>query len=127
MPQLDYILIPSQIFWFVIIFVSLYIIIICFFLPKISRIFKIRKFICKKNFQEIKQIYDVLKIVKSFRREKVINCLQVFKFLVSNQLLLKEYSLFDLIEYDFEYLVEPISDQFLYNRFKKLCMLIKFV
>lgn len=127
MPQLDYILIPNQIFWFVIIFINLYIIIIYFFLPKISKILKTRKYICKKNFQEIKQIHDVLKIIKSFRREKIINCFQIFKFLTSNLLLLKEHPLFDLVEYDFKYITKPISDQFLYNKFKNSFMLIKFI
>ena len=88
---------------------------------------KIRKCICIKNFREIEQINDILKEIKHFRREKIINCFQIFKFLISDQFSLKEYPLFDLIEYDFEYFAELMSDQFLYNRFKKLCMLIKFI
>ena len=127
MPQLDYTLISNQIFWFVIIFVNLYIVIICFFLPIILKILKVRKHICIKNFQEIEQIHTILKKMKCFRREKIINCFQIFKFLILDQLSLKEYSLFDLIEYDFEYLVEPISNQFLYSKFKKLYLLTKFI
>ena len=127
MPQLDYILIPNQIFWFVLIFINLYIIIIYFFLPKISKILKTRKHICKKNFQEIKQIYNVLKTIKFFRRQKIISCLQIFKFLTSNLLLLKEHPLFDLIECDFEYITEPMSNQLLYNKFKNAFMSIKFI
>lgn len=53
MPQLDRIIITSQIFWLFVIFTTLYIILTHFFLPKFLKVIKARKQIVDINNQEV--------------------------------------------------------------------------
>ena len=50
MPQLDFIIVFPQIFWFFLIFISFYFFVINYFLPKFLKSLKLRKYILNFNF-----------------------------------------------------------------------------
>nr|YP_010555049.1 ATP synthase F0 subunit 8 [Kappaphycus malesianus]UYR20470.1 ATP synthase F0 subunit 8 [Kappaphycus malesianus] len=61
MPQLDRIIIFTQIFWLFVIFSTLYAILTHFFLPLILKSFKSRRLILESNSREINDLIDKIK------------------------------------------------------------------
>lgn len=61
MPQLDFIIAFPQIFWLIVIFFSVYIILIHFFMPQFIKILKARKYIIIENSKTLNFLQDNFK------------------------------------------------------------------
>lgn len=90
MPQLDRIIIFSQIFWLFIIFTFIYIIITHFFLPKFLKSLKSRKQIIDSNNQEILIINSKFKEQQYFLKETLLKNLTLIENTIKSELELKK-------------------------------------
>lgn len=79
MPQLDFIIILPQIFWFFLIFISLYLYVLHYFLPKLIFSLKFRKLVVKKNNLEILKLNSAFIKQKKLLNSKLIYDLKSFK------------------------------------------------
>ena len=79
MPQLDRIIITSQIFWLFLIFLVLYTILTHFFLPKFLRILKIRKQMLDINNQEASVINVKINERRILLKQLVVNNLSLIE------------------------------------------------
>ncbi len=85
MPQLDFIIAFPQIFWLVVIFFSLYTILVHFFLPTFIKLLKSRKQIVLENSQLL------ISLQKNFDlKQKNLNKLMEKNFLIIKEMLEKE-------------------------------------
>nr|YP_009511910.1 ATP synthase F0 subunit 8 [Gracilariopsis longissima]AXI97837.1 ATP synthase F0 subunit 8 [Gracilariopsis longissima]UAD89939.1 ATP synthase F0 subunit 8 [Gracilariopsis longissima] len=82
MPQLDRIIVFSQIFWLFIIFTLFYTILTHFFLPKFIKSLKIRKQIIDKNSLEIVSIAENTLKIQNLLKKNVLKDLESVKTLL---------------------------------------------
>ena len=85
MPQLDRIIIFSQIFWLFIIFTSLYAIITHFFLPKFLKSIKARKQIIDSNNHEILIINSKIQEQHNLLKQTIIKNLALIENSIKNE------------------------------------------
>lgn len=98
MPQLDFTIASSQIFWSIIIFFVLYTILTHFFLPNFIKILKIRKRVLKENNDKLLKLKKHLtQEQNSFNKIIDLNLVKI-KILIEKEILsfLKTFSLIDL-------------------------------
>lgn len=103
MPQLDRIIIFSQIFWLFVIFTSLYAIITHFFLPKFLKSLKARKQIIEINNQEVATIGIKVKEQQNFLKQTVLKNLALVENVLKNE--------FDLLNADKSNLNNQLIDE----------------
>nr|WCH58009.1 ATP synthase F0 subunit 8 [Hypnea cornuta] len=83
MPQLDHVIIFSQIFWLFIIFSVLYIILTHFFLPLFLKSIKLRKQIIEVNSIEVSQLSQKIKAQQSLIKQKLLDNLVIIEDFIS--------------------------------------------
>nr|WCH58033.1 ATP synthase F0 subunit 8 [Hypnea brasiliensis] len=86
MPQLDRVIIFSQIFWLFLIFSALYIILTHFFLPSFLKSLKLRKQIVESNSLEISQLSE-----KAAAKQILIKQKLLYKLLTIENFLSESY------------------------------------
>nr|YP_009040497.1 ATP synthase F0 subunit 8 [Kappaphycus striatus]AHG98596.1 ATP synthase F0 subunit 8 [Kappaphycus striatus] len=85
MPQLDHIIIFTQIFWLFVIFSTLYAILTHFFLPLILKSFKSRRLILESNSKETNDLINKIKKKHVFLQNQLLESfLQVENHLIKN-------------------------------------------
>ena len=89
MPQLDFIIVSSQIFWLITIFFSLYTILTHFFLPNFIKVLKTRKKLLLENTNKLIDLKNHLSKKNNFFDEIINLKLSKIKILIE-----KEMSLF---------------------------------
>ena len=121
MPQLDYTLLFNQLFWLFFIFVILYIVLIYFFLPLLLKVFRVRKQILSKNFNESKKIIKYIEKFDLFYKIKIFEYCQLIKPIFSFVLFLKNYEI-NLLKTKLIpiLIIHFISHKILYNQFFKI-------
>ena len=95
MPQLDYIIIFPQIFWFCIIFTVFYWILVYFFLPKFLITLKTRLLIQQKNIQES----DIL-VTKLNEKQNLIQKILIKNLNNSKNLLFQTNSFLTILKFN---------------------------
>nr|YP_010395095.1 ATP synthase F0 subunit 8 [Polyopes affinis]UQJ72536.1 ATP synthase F0 subunit 8 [Polyopes affinis] len=92
MPQLDRIIIFSQIFWLFVIFVLIYIVLTHFFLPKFTKALKSRKQIIETNDVEILKLTS-----KIITKQLLLKQLLLKNLVTINTLLSHEFSTSNIV------------------------------
>ncbi len=90
MPQLDYIIIFSQIFWLFIIFTMLYILLTHFFLPKFLKSLKSRKQITEINSKEVFKTMSKFKSKQTLLKQTLLNNLLLAKSSIATNIIFKD-------------------------------------
>nr|WCH57697.1 ATP synthase F0 subunit 8 [Hypnea cryptica] len=83
MPQLDHVIIFSQIFWLFIIFSALYIILTHFFLPLFLKSIKLRKQIVEVNSIEVSQLSQKIRAQQVLIKQKLLDNLVIIEDFIS--------------------------------------------
>lgn len=112
MPQLDRIIIFSQIFWLFLVFTLLYMITTHFFLPKFLKSLKIRKQIIQSNDQEILTISIKTKEQQIMLKQIIQKNLILIEQFIKNEIELVESN---QIKIGFPFIDEKIANVLMYN------------
>ena len=112
MPQLDRIIIFSQIFYLFITFTSLYAIITHFFLPKFLKSLKTRKQIVEANDKEIIILNNKFDEQQILIRQTIIKSLSLIENFIKNEL---EFSKIDKFKSNIQLVDEKIANISLNN------------
>nr|AHX02489.1 ATP synthase F0 subunit 8 [Riquetophycus sp. HSY-2014a] len=107
MPQLDRIIIFSQIFWLFIIFTSLYAILTHFFLPKFLKSLKARKQIIEVNDKEIIILNNKFNEQQILVEQTIIKNLNLIEDFIKNEL---EFSKTNKLKSSIQLIDERIAD-----------------
>nr|YP_010484909.1 ATP synthase F0 subunit 8 [Hypnea cervicornis]UVW80603.1 ATP synthase F0 subunit 8 [Hypnea cervicornis]WCH57961.1 ATP synthase F0 subunit 8 [Hypnea marchantiae] len=91
MPQLDRVIIFSQIFWLFVIFSALYIILTHFFLPLFLKSIKLRKQIVEANSLEVSQLSEKVVHKQVLVKQKLLEKLAVIENLLSESYKFQKY------------------------------------
>lgn len=111
MPQLDFTIAFPQIFWLVIIFFSLYIFLVHFFLPSFIKSLKTRKHVITENLKRLLKLE-----IKFNSKQSSLNQILENNFLKIKVLLEKNVSIFFKTSYLFDLeLVDKKISKALYN------------
>ena len=98
MPQLDFIITSSQIFWLIVVFLLLYTVLTHFFLPKFIKVLKTRKRITSENEKKLAHLKEqILKKITIFDNVTNLNLIKI-KVLIEKEIFLffKNLLLIDL-------------------------------
>jgi hypothetical protein len=88
MPQLDHIIVFTQIFWLFFVFLFLYVVLTHFFLPKFLQSFKIRNLVIESNSKEINEINSSFLMNQTVLNDKLSEQLLVVRSTLSNTFVL---------------------------------------
>nr|YP_010947437.1 ATP synthase F0 subunit 8 [Mimica arnoldii]WGO62523.1 ATP synthase F0 subunit 8 [Mimica arnoldii] len=96
MPQLDRIIIFTQIFWLFLIFSILYAILTHFFLPVILKSYKSRKMVIEANLQETNDLINKIEKKHSFLKDSIVKNLLLTENYVTGNLINPKFKDFDM-------------------------------
>ena len=119
MPQLDQTLLFNQIFWLFLSFIYLYITFVYYLLPNFLKIFKTRKCILTRNFEQSTKFKDYLYKVNFAKKNYLLNfVVRIENFSEHFKLLKKEKKVSKSFRFT-TYLIKLLSHKILYTNIIK--------